>query len=303
MPEPLALYETVCRIRRFEERLLELFSAGRLNGTTHTSIGQEATAAGVIACLEERDLIFASHRCHGHYLARFADPTGLFAEIMGKAGGICGGRGGSQHLCRDGFFTNGVQGGYVGIAVGMARAEQTAATGAIVTAFIGDGTLGEGAVYESLNLAALWSVPLLVVVENNGYAQTTPVSANLAGSMAARFAAFGLSVGEIESTDAVELHAHFRPLVARVRAAGRPHVEIVRNCRLGPHSKGDDFRPAADLEPWRRRDPLTLLAARLSAADRAAVEERVRAELLQAEAAATAQPAGTLQPTAHDALR
>jgi acetoin:2,6-dichlorophenolindophenol oxidoreductase subunit alpha len=303
MPDAAAFFEMVCRIRFFEERLLGLFSEGRLNGTTHTCLGQEATAVGVISCLEKRDLIFASHRCHGHYLARFGDMTGLLAEIMGKAGGVCGGRGGSQHLCRDGFFTNGIQGGYLGIATGMALAEKTAGSGAIVTAFIGDGTLGEGAVYEALNLAALWRVPLLVVVENNGYAQTTPVSANLAGSMAARFAAFGLACGEIESTDAVELHAHFQQIVSAVRTSGRPRVEIVRNCRLGPHSKGDDFRPAADLEPWRRRDPCKLLAARLTAADRAAIEARVLAELQQAEAAATAMPVATLQPASRHALR
>lgn len=303
MPDTAGFYEIVCRIRRFEERLLVLFGQGMLNGTTHTALGQEATSAGIMPCLEKRDLIFASHRCHGHYLARFADATGLLAEIMGRAGGVCGGRGGSQHLCRDGFFTNGIQGGYLGIATGMAHAEKAAGSGAIVTAFIGDGTLGEGAVYEALNLASLWRVPLLVVVENNGYAQTTPVNANLAGSITARFAAFGISTGEIESTDAEELHAHFRSIVSAVRSECRPHVEVVRNCRLGPHSKGDDFRPEAELAPWRQRDPLALLAARLAPATRGEIETRILTELAAAEAAALAMSTAPLDATAPHALR
>ncbi len=290
MVELREFYTAVYRIRAFEERLLELFSEGKLNGTTHTGIGQEATAVGVIANLEPRDLIFSSHRCHGHYLARFGDVRGLLAEIMGRADGVCGGRGGSQHLCRDGFFTNGVQGGYLGIAVGMALAEKRKRTGAVVTVFIGDGTLGEGAVYEALNLASLWRVPLLLVVEDNGYAQTTPVTANLAGSMRARFEAFGLPCGEIASTDVVELHARFRGLAAEVRATQSPRVEIVRNYRLGPHSKGDDFRPAAEIAGARALDPLVLLRGRMDSTECARLESEVREELQQAEDDVTARP-------------
>lgn len=293
--EALRCFEAIYRIRCFEERLLELFTEGKLNGTTHTGLGQEATAVGVIANLGASDLIFSSHRCHGHYLARFADMRGLLAEIMGRTGGVCGGRGGSQHLCREGFFSNGIQGGYLSIAVGMAYAEKNRQSGAIAVAFIGDGTLGEGAIYEALNLASLWSVPLLVVVENNGYAQTTPVTANLAGSMRARFEAFGLPCGEIESTDVLELQERFRGVVAEVRATCRPRVEIVRNFRLGPHSKGDDFRPVAEIERWKKRDPLALIAEQISPADRARVEAMVRTELAAAEAEVAQMPVATLK--------
>ncbi len=119
------------------------------------------------------DLIFSNHRCHGHYLARTGDVDGLMAEIMGRATGICGGRGGSQHICAHGVFSNGVQGGIAPVAAGLALAQNLTQSGHIAVCFIGDGTLGEGVLYETLNIASKWKLPLLVVLENNGYAQST----------------------------------------------------------------------------------------------------------------------------------
>ena len=177
------LYGRMVLIRRFEESLLELFSLGKLAGTTHTYIGQEANAVGVIDHLERgRDVIVSNHRCHGHYLAFTDDVDGLLGEVMGKASGVCGGKGGSQHLCNDGFYSNGVLGSTMPVATGMALAERERGCGAVTTvAFIGDGTLGQGVVYESLNIASRWGLPLLVVVENNYYAQSTPSHLTLAG--------------------------------------------------------------------------------------------------------------------------
>ena len=197
---PLAtLYERMLFIRRFEETLLDLFSQGKLVGTTHTYIGQEANGVGIIDHLEpERDVVFSNHRCHGHYLAFTDDAFGLLSEVMGKATGTCGGKGGSQHLCRGNFYSNGVLGSIVPVATGIALAEKRKGTGAVSTVFLGDGTLGEGVTYESLNMASLWKLPVLFVVENNHYAQSTPVELQLAGSIAARAGAFGVETAELD---------------------------------------------------------------------------------------------------------
>src|SRR5262249_14587100 len=158
---------------------------GKLFGTVHTCIGQEAVGITVANALEPGDKIFSNHRCHGHFLARTGNVKGLIAEIMGRETGVCGGRGGSQHLCdvEKGFFSNGVQGGIVPVAAGLAMSLQLQALRRIAVVFIGDGTLGEGAVYETFNLASKWQLPLLIVLENNGYAQSTPQTQNLAGSI------------------------------------------------------------------------------------------------------------------------
>jgi 2-oxoisovalerate dehydrogenase E1 component len=149
------LLEKALLIRRTEERLLSLFAEGKLFGTVHTCIGQEWVGVAVAEWIETGDLLFSSHRGHGHYLARTGDVEGLVAELMGRTTGVCGGWGGSQHLCRDGFFSNGIQGGIVPVAAGLAAAQQIAGTGSIAVVFIGDGTLGEGVVYETLNIASL----------------------------------------------------------------------------------------------------------------------------------------------------
>ena len=149
-------------IRQFEEAVLELYAAGLLPGTTHTYSGQEANAVGVLAHLDPaRDNVLSNHRNHGHYLAYTDDVDGLLREIMGREGGVCCGRGGSQHLHAGRFLSNGVQGGIVPIAAGMALAEQRRGSGAVTAVFIGDGTLGQGVVYETLNMASLWSLPVL----------------------------------------------------------------------------------------------------------------------------------------------
>lgn len=290
MPALSFLYERMFLIRAFEERMLELFQEGKLFGTTHTYLGQEAIAVAAMAHLTADDVVFASHRCHGHYLARFDDPEGLLAELTGRSGGVCGGRGGSQHLCRDSFFSNGIQGGYMPIATGMALAEKRGGGPGIVVAFIGDGTLGEGAVYESFNLASLLEVPLLVVIEDNGYAQTTPVALNLAGSMRMRAEAFGIATGECDGNDVEQLVPVFRDAVDGVRTSGRPRVQLVHTYRLGPHSKGDDHRPSEELEPWRARDPLRIARARLPDEMCREIEQAVRTRLAQCEAMVEEMP-------------
>jgi acetoin:2,6-dichlorophenolindophenol oxidoreductase subunit alpha len=284
------LYEQMALIRRFEERLLELFDSGEVFGTTHCYIGQEANAAGIINHLDARDIVFSNHRCHGHFLAYADRPDLLMGELLGRATGVVGGRGGSQHVCYGNFYSNGIQGGIVPTATGMALAEKMQGRDAIAVVFLGDGTLGEGIVYESLNMASLWGAPVLFVVENNRWAQSTPVELELAGDMVARGAAFGIDAGQIDSTDAEQLYAHFEGLVEKVRREKRPHFEVVHTYRLCHHSKSDDMRPADEIERFRANEPLPKLRARLDAGLADAIEAAVAARVEQAIEWARAQP-------------
>ncbi len=264
-------------IRRVEEAFLELFSAGRLNGTVHTSLGQEYSALAFAGAALEGDWIVSNHRCHGHFLASpYGDVRGLIAELMGKETGVCRGIGSSQHLFRGRFLSNGVQGGIVPVAAGLAYAERERSQ-AIALVFIGDGTLGEGAVYEALNLAALWSLPLVVVCEDNGIAQTTPREAALAGTIAGRGAAFGIRTWSATTDDPGALFAVADEALAYARGERAPALVHVRTRRLGPHSKGDDTREPVAIALDRARDPLAgLLASNPQFADLA---NRIAAEV------------------------
>lgn len=253
----MTLYERMLLIRRFEERLLELFAEGVVSGTTHACIGQEHISAGLFAHLTTNDIVFSNHRCHGHYLAHQDDPDGLMAELLGKATGTCGGIGGSQHLQRGNFYTNGVQGGVVTAAVGMALATKLQRQDHLTVVFLGDGTLGQGQVYEAMNLASLWQLKVLFVIENNGYSQSTPSHLQIAGSIRARPEAFGIPVLEVTSNDVRESHATAREAVARARAEG-PTALLYHTFRLCSHSRSDDGRPSSVVDPWRSKDPLQL---------------------------------------------
>lgn len=286
-------YAQMYLIRRFEETLLEMFSAGKLVGTTHTCIGQEANAVGVVDALDPaRDVVFSNHRCHGHYLALTDDVRGLLCEVMGREGGTCGGKGGSQHLCKGNFYSNGVQGSIIPVATGMALAEREKASGAVTSVFLGDGTLGQGTVYECLNLASSWSLPLLMVVENNFYAQSTPSSLTLAGSIPRRAQAFDVEARHLDTTDVAVIYEAARSAVAHVRTNGTPYFLVIDTYRFSPHSKGDDFRDEAEIERRRTHDPLVLAAERLSEDGRAQLEQaceaRLESEIAIAEASAIA---------------
>jgi len=285
-----ALFERMALIRAAEERFLSLFSEGKLTGTVHTCIGQEAIAVAVGAYLGEDDYVFAPHRCHGHFLAYGGPLDGLVAEVMGRETGVSGGCGGSQHLHYRRFFSNGIQGGIVGNAVGAALAQRLANTADIVVVFLGDGTLGEGLVYESLNFAALKHLPVLFVVENNRYAQTTPVEAAVSGSMVGRAEAFGIATGEIEWNDADALAEVFDGCFAYVRERREPFFQVVHTYRLAAHSKGDDFRDAGEIAAWHERDPLAILASRLGEKKAAAIRKRAKAAVDAAVRVAEAAP-------------
>ncbi len=271
----LDLYRSMYLIRRFEERALAEFSTGKLFGTTHAYIGQEADAAAIFSALGPDDVIFSNHRCHGHFLAYGGDPYRLAAELMGRATGLVGGRGGSQHIHWRNFYSNGIQGGIVPVATGIGLAEKAKASGAISVVFLGDGTLGEGALYESLNIAALWQIPVLYVVENNRYAQTTPTEMGVAGSISDRFKAFGIETWEAASSDVLTLLPIAREAVDHVRS-GRPAACILHTYRFSAHSKGDDPRDPAEIAKIRvEHDPLTIHAPRIDSVSRASVEAEI----------------------------
>jgi TPP-dependent pyruvate/acetoin dehydrogenase alpha subunit len=288
----LEFYRQMLLIRRFEETMLDLFAKGVLNGTVHTCMGQESCAVGVMNALEkDRDVVFTGHRGHGHYIALTDDPEGLAAEILGRSGGICGGVGGSQHLHRGNFYSNGIQGGIVPVATGMALAEREKGSRAIVVACIGDGTMGQGVVYESMNIASKWALPILYVIENNHYAQTTPVGLAHAGQLAARPQAFGIDGAALTADHVLAVHAEARRWVQRVRGSQRPAFLCLETDRLGPHSKGDDTRPPEEIAAYRNRDPLAKLAATLPEGQREDVAQSVEARIGRAVQCAMAMPA------------
>lgn len=256
-------YYQMLLIRVFEETIFKLFEKGEISGTTHGYIGQEAIAVGVINHLEDKDIIVSNHRCHGHYLARTGDTEGLMAELMGKSSGLCRGYGGSQHLYRDNFYTNGIQGSMVPVAGGIAMAEKKKKSDAIVVLFIGDGTFGQGVIYEAFNMMSLWNLPVLIVVENNFYAQSTHISLNMSGTLLDRAKAFNISAGHIKSNNIMELYQLFDEIVKSIRYNKQPYMQIIDTYRLCPHSKGDDHRSPEEIEEWKHNDPLKILEKRI----------------------------------------
>lgn len=294
MTTNLDLYRCMYLIRQFEERALAEFSTGKLFGTTHAYIGQEADAAALFAALGPDDVIFSNHRCHGHFLAYGGDPYRLAAELMGRATGLVGGRGGSQHIHWRNFYSNGIQGGIVPVATGIGLAEKAKGSGAISVVFLGDGTLGEGALYESINIASLWQIPVLYVVENNRYAQTTPTELAVAGSMADRFKAFGIETWEAASSDVLTLLPVAREAVDHARSGG-PAACILHTYRFSAHSKGDDPRDPAEIAKIRaEHDPLTIHAPRIDSVARASVEAEIDALIDDAFTRAANDPFPTL---------
>ena len=265
-------------IRKTEQRLLELFKQGKLFGTVHTCIGQEFVGIAVARALHPQDNVFSNHRCHGHFLAYRQNLVGLIGEIMGKSVGVCGGRGGSQHLHQGSFYSNGVQGSIVPVCAGLAYSQKVKATNGITVAFLGDGTLGEGAVYEAMNIASKWELPVLFVCENNLYAQSTHQSQTLAGGIRARAEAFGIETaysdtwnwpallqrhsrqrgpGQKDIEAAISPGRHLPidgPLQGRRQPAGergrallgaRSHRDAFRAIRVGPALPGDGPRGRA----------------------------------------------------------
>lgn len=290
-------------IRALEERLLSLFSEGKLFGTTHTCIGQEVCAVSVLGALDlTKDVVCSTHRGHGHFLMYSDNLEGLIAEIMGRQTGACGGRGGSQHLCMRNFYSNGILGGMMPVATGVAFAEKLKGSGAVTACFLGDGTLGEGVIYEALNMASLWKLPILYVLEHNRYAQSTPTLLTTTGDVAARGTALGIATDRRDADDPVSLTAHLREVVERVRQEGGPFFQILDTYRLAPHSKGDDTRSQEELELHRRNDPLIRLRQRIDPRHARAIAAEARARVEEAVVAAESAPFTAIDPAAEEAI-
>ena len=283
----LSLYERAITIRSVEQKLLDLFAQGKLVGTVHTCIGQEFSGLAVCGALRPGDLVYSNHRCHGHFLSLTDDVTGLLGEVMGKPAGVCGGRGGSQHLCSNGFYSNGIQGGIVPVAAGLAMTLKLRKPGNIGVVFIGDGTLGEGVIYESMNIASKWQLPLLIVLENNLYAQSTSQKQTLAGNICARAEAFGIETTQSSTVDPTKLLEAAKRSVERVRKENRPHFLCIDTARLMAHSKGDDNRDKAEVDQYWTKDPIKKFVTRYPEQARdiqERVTQRIDAALAELEA-------------------
>ena len=304
----LELYRKMLLIRRFEERLEALFGGGELAGTTHSCIGQEAVAVGVVAALRADDLVVSNHRGHGHFLAKGAEPKRLMAELFGKADGYSLGRGGSQHMACPaiGFLgSNGITGGGIPVATGAALALERLGAKAvcsdhrspitdhrIVCDFFGDGAANQGTFAESLNMAALWKLPVLYVLENNCWAFSTRIEDGCAGpagpcrALAHRAAAFGIPHGSIDGNDVEAVLAAAARAAEQVRAGQGPYLLECRTYRLSGHSKSDqcEYRPKGEAEAARGACPLCRARARLgelgaAEAQLTALEAEVEAEV------------------------
>jgi TPP-dependent pyruvate/acetoin dehydrogenase alpha subunit len=277
--ELLKLFPDMVRIRFFEENILKLFSEGKLLGTTHAYIGQEANAVGVISNLSDKDSIVSNHRCHGHYLAFKKNPYGLLCEMMGKKDGLCGGRGGSQHIFDENIFSNGIQGGIVPLATGLAFSEKYKKTKNIINVFIGDGTLGEGVVYECFNIASKWELPLLIVIENNRYAQSTKIENNLAGSIRNRTKAFDIETEELSSFDVLEINKVSKYLIDKIREDSKPRCLVLNTYRFASHSKSDDGRSQEEVQEWKINDPLQIVENQLTDAEITQIKTQISNEI------------------------
>ena len=292
-------------IRRFEEKSAELYTAEKIRGFLHLYIGEEAVAVGVMAALTPDDAVVATYREHGQALARGMSAGAIMAEMYGKVEGCCRGRGGSMHLFdadRRFYGGNAIVAGGLPLAVGLALADRMQARAGVTACFFGDGAVAEGDFHEALNLAALWQLPVLFVCENNLYAMGTALRYTQASQdIAAKGAAYNMAAAAVDGMDVQAVEAATRGAVDRIRAGAGPFLLECRTYRFRPHSMFDSelYRTKDEVAQWRERDPIELLAGRmteaglLDEAGRAALEREVAAEV---EAAVAFAEAGTWEP-------
>jgi acetoin:2,6-dichlorophenolindophenol oxidoreductase subunit alpha len=263
----LDLYRQMLLIRRFEERVMEMYARALIPGIAHVSIGQEAVPVGICTALRIDDYVTSTHRGHGHCLAKGARPDGMFAELLGKAPGYCGGKGGSMHIAdpeTGNLGANAIVGGSFAIATGAALSAQTRGTDQVVACFFGDGAANQGLFLESMNMAAIWSLPVLFVCENNQYCEYTATSDVTAGDVAARGTALGLTASAVDGMDVCEVREAATAAVGRARAGDGPTLLVCETYRYFGHGMSDPDRPYRtrdEEETWKGRDPLERLAA------------------------------------------
>jgi TPP-dependent pyruvate/acetoin dehydrogenase alpha subunit len=298
----VARYHMMFRLRRFEQRAHELFVEGLVGGTTHLATGQEAVAAGFAAAMRPDDYTLCTYRGHDHTLARGVPMEPVIAELMGRAGGLMGGKGGSMHLTS---IEHGVLGSYaiVGahmcVALGAAWSAQVRGSGQVTVCFFGDGTTNIGAFHEALNVAVVWGLPVVFVCENNQYMEYTPIRSVTAVERPAadRAAAYGLERIVIDGNDVDIVVETATVAIERARTGGGPSLIEADTYRHGGHSRADPatYRPPDEVTAWLARDPVTTYRARLlesglDAATLDAVEAAVNDEVEAAVSWAVAQP-------------
>jgi acetoin:2,6-dichlorophenolindophenol oxidoreductase subunit alpha len=303
VPTQLALYRQMVRMRKFETRAYDLFMENLVKGTSHLSLGQEAIAAAFGEAMEAHDYTFATYRGHAHTLARGTSMTGVMGELLGRSCGVLSGKGGSMHLTD---VSHGVMGSYaiVGahltIALGAAWSAQYRGERRVAVAFFGDGTTNIGAFHESLNLAAVWKLPVVFVCENNLYMEYTPIGSvtAVANPAADRASAYGLDSIIVDGNDADAMYLTARESLERARKGGGPSLIEARTYRSSGHSRADPgkYRPDAEVAAWKRYDPIVLYRTRLvaggvSEADIDAIEETADGDVETATVNAKASPA------------
>jgi TPP-dependent pyruvate/acetoin dehydrogenase alpha subunit len=296
-----SLYETVQTIRRFELRAIEQYRLGNIRGYFHPYLGEEGIAAGSIAALRSDDYIVSTHRGHGHAIAKGHDPRLMMAELFGRDTGYCRGRGGSMHVASRAvrnLGANGIVGGGLGIAVGAAMAVRQRGGAEVVLAFCSDGSSANGMWHESMNLAAIWDLPVIFILENNQYAVSTPIrSSARVDHLSQRASAYGMPGMTVDGNDAVVVFGALQEPLRRARAGEGPSLVECLTFRHGGHHVNDPglYLPKDELERWKARDPLTLLRDRLVAAGEddasiGAIDERVEGVIKEAVSFAEASP-------------
>lgn len=286
---PIDRYERMALIRAFELAVAALYRDSELPGFVHTSLGQEAVAVGVCSVLRAEDYIATTHRGHGHCLAKGADVDGMMAELFARAGGLCRGKGGSMHVAdpsRGILGANAIVGASVPIAVGAGLSSRVLGQERVSVAFFGEGAVNQGAFHEALNLAAIWSLPVLFVCENNRYAEFTDSSRMCrVASVVTRAGAYGVEAHEVDGNDVEAVSAAAAEAAGVCRAGTGPVLLEALTYRWQGHYEGDaqPYKPEQEAEAWRRRDPLLLERARLIGGGLAGAEEIEAADRRSAE--------------------
>ena len=281
----LHFYRQMLRIRLFEEQVNQLYLSAKMPGLAHLYIGEEAIAVGVCEALRRDDYITSTHRGHGHCLAKGASVDRMFAELLGKAPGYCRGKGGSMHIADQetgNLGANAIVGGSAGIATGAAMSARMRGSGQVAVCFFGEGAFGQGLLYEVMNMASLWKLPILYVCENNQYNEYTHYRETTAGDLKTRAEAFGIQTESIDGQDVGLVYTTTLPLVERSRQGKGPAFLICDTYRFHGHHVGDInrsyYRSKKEEEEWKsKRDPLKLVSARLR--ERKIADEKGLAEI------------------------
>jgi pyruvate dehydrogenase E1 component alpha subunit len=299
----LELLRQMLRVRRFEERCVELYTQAKIRGFLHVYIGEEAVAVGVMQCLQADDAVVATYREHGHALVRGVAPTAIMAEMYGKVEGCSRGRGGSMHLFDKAnrfYGGNAIVGGGLPVAIGVALADKMRGLHHVTACFFGEGAVAEGEFHEAMNLAALWKLPVLFCCENNQYAMGTALSRSESETdLALKASAYEMPAWPVDGMDVVAVEQAASRAVDAIRAGGGPHFLELRTYRFRAHSMFDPelYREKAEVKEWMHRDPIELFMGRLQSAGM--LDDAELAEI-EADVALEVQEAQDFAEAGHD---